>query len=165
MRTMLCVPYVDSGGLPGRRVPARAAPLGFSWFPVETIARGLRSRARRASPSARISYSGDLVSKIETGEQAPGPDMARRCDEALGTDGALGRLLVMVRWDAFPGHFRPWLEAEREAHTLRSWELAVVPGLLQTEDYAPRAHWPGARVPRTRLGGVRRPVKGNRLGG
>lgn len=32
--------------------------------------------------------------------------------------------------------FRPWAEAERDATSLRSFECAVLPGLLQTEAYA-----------------------------
>ncbi|SCL31695.1 hypothetical protein GA0074692_3160 [Micromonospora pallida] len=35
-----------------------------------------------------------------------------------------------------PVWFRPWTEIEREAVSLRSFELAWVPGLLQTEAYA-----------------------------
>lgn len=138
--------------------------------PLHLFGSELRHHRQRAGLTqedlgGRISYSGDLVSKIETGEQAPGPDMARRCDEALGTDGALGRLLVMVRWGAFPGHFRPWLEAEREAHTLRSWELAVVPGLLQTEDYARERTGPVLAFPGRDWAAFAAAVKGNRLGG
>ncbi|WP_204946349.1 DUF5753 domain-containing protein [Micromonospora luteifusca] len=35
-----------------------------------------------------------------------------------------------------PVWFRPWVDLEREAVTLRSFELTWVPGLLQTEAYA-----------------------------
>ncbi|MGC4767710.1 DUF5753 domain-containing protein [Micromonospora sp. DT44] len=35
-----------------------------------------------------------------------------------------------------PSWFRPWVDIEREAIALRSFELAWVPGLLQTEAYA-----------------------------
>ncbi|MEV4662613.1 helix-turn-helix transcriptional regulator [Micromonospora echinofusca] len=35
-----------------------------------------------------------------------------------------------------PAWFRPWTEIEREAAGLRWFESAVLPGLLQTEDYA-----------------------------
>jgi len=35
-----------------------------------------------------------------------------------------------------PVWFRPWAEAEREAVTLRSFQLSWVPGLFQTEAYA-----------------------------
>ncbi|MEO3779220.1 DUF5753 domain-containing protein [Micromonospora sp. B11E3] len=35
-----------------------------------------------------------------------------------------------------PGWFRPWMEIEREAVSLRAFQLAWVPGILQTEAYA-----------------------------
>ncbi|MGC4804554.1 helix-turn-helix domain-containing protein [Micromonospora sp. DT233] len=35
-----------------------------------------------------------------------------------------------------PAWFRPWVDIEREAVSLRGYELAWVPGLLQTEAYA-----------------------------
>lgn len=35
-----------------------------------------------------------------------------------------------------PGWFADWLEAERDAHTLRLWSPTLIPGLLQTAEYA-----------------------------
>ncbi|MGH3319979.1 MAG: helix-turn-helix domain-containing protein [Streptosporangiaceae bacterium] len=110
------------------------SPLHF--FGSELRHHRVRAGLTQDQLGARVNYSGDLVSKIETGEQAPTPEFAERCDEELGTDGALTRLLVMVRWAAFPSWLRPWVEAEREARTLRNWQPIVVPGLLQTADYA-----------------------------
>jgi DNA-binding XRE family transcriptional regulator len=41
----------------------------------------------------RVHYSKSHLSKIETGHKAPSQDLARRCDAALGTDGALTALI------------------------------------------------------------------------
>jgi hypothetical protein len=38
--------------------------------------------------------------------------------------------------ETLPGWMRDWLEEERKTTVLRTFELAVVPGLLQTEEYA-----------------------------
>jgi transcriptional regulator with XRE-family HTH domain len=84
----------------------------------------------------RISYSGSLVGMVETARRAPGRDLAERCDEALGTGGVLARLWPLVSQEALPRWFRPFAEVERTATSIRSWEPLVVPGLLQTEDYA-----------------------------
>ena len=43
----------------------------------------------------------------------------------------------MVRDSVLPW-FREWVAIEQEASALRSDESAVIPGLLQTEDYARR---------------------------
>jgi transcriptional regulator with XRE-family HTH domain len=83
-----------------------------------------------------ISYSGSLVGMVETARRAPARDFAERCDEVLATSGALARLWPLVSQEALPRWFRPFAEVERTATSIRSWEPLVIPGLLQTEDYA-----------------------------
>jgi hypothetical protein len=86
-----------------------------------------------------LSFSGDLVGKIETSERAPTPSFAAGCDSTFPhLDGLFTRLMELARrWDGpYPQWFRDWLEAEREASSLRWWEPMLVPGLLQTADYA-----------------------------
>jgi len=53
-----------------------------------------------------------------------------------GTGGALVRLWPLVSREMLPGWFRPWIEIEREATALRSFEPLIIPGLLQTPQYA-----------------------------
>ena len=91
--------------------------------------------------AARVNVSHDVISKIETGERPPAEDFPPRLDAIpeLGTQGALTRL-----WDHLKkslkrrayGWFQRWADIEAEATTLRWYEPLVVPGLLQTEDYA-----------------------------
>lgn len=95
--------------------------------------------------ASRISYSAALVAAIETSRRMPSPDFAERCDEALSTGGLLTRLQARVTQAAAPYWMQEWAGIERDATMLRSWEPLVVPGLLQTVDYA-RAIlclWPG----------------------
>ena len=66
----------------------------------------------------------------------PSLDFARRCDEATDTGGVLERLHPLVAGEAYPAWFRPFVELERGATQLRSWQPMVVDGLLQTEEYA-----------------------------
>jgi len=74
---------------------------------------------------------------VENGRRAPSLDFTKRCDEALGTGGLLGRILEdLITKDVTPEWFRPWVVVEQEATTLWWYELALVPGLLQTEAYA-----------------------------
>jgi transcriptional regulator with XRE-family HTH domain len=84
----------------------------------------------------QISYSGSLVGMVETARRAPTRDFAERCDAALETGGALARLWPLVSQESLPRWFRPFAEVERTATSIRSWEPLVLPGLLQTEDYA-----------------------------
>jgi transcriptional regulator with XRE-family HTH domain len=90
----------------------------------------------------RIGYSAALVGAVETARRMASDDFTQRCDQVaeLSTAGALGRLREHLREQlhrqVWPAWFREWPSIEREASTLRSWEWAVVPGLLQTGEYA-----------------------------
>ncbi len=83
-----------------------------------------------------IAYSASLVGMIETARRAPARDFAERCDVALDTGGALARLWPLVSQEALPRWFRPFAEIERGATSIRTWEPLIIPGLLQTKDYA-----------------------------
>ena len=100
--------------------------------------RQARSRAGLTQDqlAEKLAYSTSLVAHVETGSRAPSLDFAARADEALGTGGLLTRLQPFVRAEAYPAWFRDWVEIEREATSLRWFEPLLVPGLLQTEDYA-----------------------------
>lgn len=95
--------------------------------------------------------SHNVISKIETGERPPAEDTPARLDAVpeLDTRGALTRLWDQLRKGmkhrAYPGWFQDWPDREAAAKTLRWYEPLVVPGLLQTSEYA-RA------VLRTRVG-------------
>jgi transcriptional regulator with XRE-family HTH domain len=86
-----------------------------------------------------LSFSGDLVGKVETAERAPTAQFAAGCDRIFPQlDGLFARLLGLARrWDGpYPQWFRSWVQAEQEATSLRWWEPMLVPGLLQTPGYA-----------------------------
>ncbi|MFD8723388.1 Scr1 family TA system antitoxin-like transcriptional regulator [Streptomyces sp. NPDC059629] len=80
-----------------------------------------------------------LVARVEAGTRVPQDTLAKRADEVLGTGGALGRLWGLVDWYPqveHPDWFRRRAEMDAEAVALREYQAQVVPGLLQTEDYA-----------------------------
>jgi transcriptional regulator with XRE-family HTH domain len=84
----------------------------------------------------KIAYSSSLVAMIETGRRIPTLDVAKRCDEALETGGTLTRMHRLVAGEAYPAWFRPFVELEKAATSLRWWEPLLIPGLFQTEEYA-----------------------------
>ncbi|GAA1255483.1 helix-turn-helix transcriptional regulator [Sphaerisporangium rubeum] len=83
-----------------------------------------------------IQFSQSLIGFIERGERNPSHNFMQRYDDAVGAGGDLVRLWADLTQGASPRWFRDWLDVEKEAHTLHSWEPLVVPGLLQTEAYA-----------------------------
>jgi len=84
----------------------------------------------------KINYSTSQISAIETGKRPPTREFARLADDALGTDDALTRLWPLTRKSPFPVWFHRWVDIEEAAHTLKTWQPLLVPGLLQTEEYA-----------------------------
>jgi transcriptional regulator with XRE-family HTH domain len=84
----------------------------------------------------KINYSTSQISAIETGKRPPTREFARLADDALGTDDALTRLWPLTRKSPFPVWFHRWVDIEEAAHTLKTWQPLLVPGLLQTESYA-----------------------------
>jgi transcriptional regulator with XRE-family HTH domain len=91
--------------------------------------------------ASRANVSHDVISKIETAERPPAEDFPPRLDAVpdLDTRGALTRLwdhLKKGQKQRLHGWFQEWADIEADATVLRSYEPLVVPGLLQTEDYA-----------------------------
>ncbi|MGW0436343.1 helix-turn-helix domain-containing protein [Micromonospora sp. NPDC003197] len=66
--------------------------------------------------------------------RVPHPRHRMAAAKALGRE--IGELWPDVIRPRVPAWFRPWADLEREATALRSFEVAVLPGLLQTEAYA-----------------------------
>ena len=72
----------------------------------------------------------------------PTEDFTARCDlvDELGTGGALLRLRAHLRdqlhRQVWPPWFREWPSIEREALSLRSWELALFRACFRRPDYA-----------------------------
>ena len=96
----------------------------------------------------RTFCSHSLISRIESAERVPTEDFCKRCDEVLGTGGMFWRLWPIVIQHAYPDWFRPFVELEKNATEIWNFESQVVPGLLQTEEYA-RALFAGARLGNT----------------
>ncbi|WP_319958659.1 helix-turn-helix domain-containing protein [Micromonospora yasonensis] len=86
--------------------------------------------------AALIKWSPSTVAAIETGRRRPTMEFAVAADQALGTGGLLAELLKATDRERGPSWFVPWRGYEQRAIRLRAFEACLVPGLLQTEDYA-----------------------------
>ncbi|WP_424530966.1 helix-turn-helix domain-containing protein [Sphaerisporangium viridialbum] len=86
----------------------------------------------------KIMFSTSMVGMVERAVRRPEKVFAERCDQALGLDGVLTRLSAIARRETDAEHFRPWLDIEQEATTLRIWDPLLIPGLFQTQTYARR---------------------------
>src|SRR5271166_4965412 len=101
-------------------------------------------KARRAAGwtltefGQRIGYDPGQISRIENGKRPPTELFAQMCDRAFpDRDGWFSEFYAESRtWIATPPWFRSWVVHEQHAATLRIWQLGVLSGLLQTEEYA-----------------------------
>jgi transcriptional regulator with XRE-family HTH domain len=90
--------------------------------------------------AAAMAVDRSLVSKAESATQrVPSDDVLRAWAEHMGKSPE--RWLVMAEVcrsaaDGVPGWFASWVDAEQHASLIRWWEPLLVPGLLQTTDYA-----------------------------
>ena len=96
----------------------------------------------------RLECSGTRISRMETGRIGARPGDVRELLEIYGVTGAEADSLVQLArdarrkgwWHAYARVLPPWFEAyvglESDAATLHDFQPSVVPGLLQTEDYA-----------------------------
>jgi transcriptional regulator with XRE-family HTH domain len=120
-----------------RELDPSAGPLQF--FGAELRRARAGAGLSQDQLGQRLGYSGALVGKVEVGERAPSQDFAQGCDQAFPEAGGLfGRLYQLARrWDGgYPSWFAEWIDSERRATSLRSWQPLLIPGLLQTADYA-----------------------------
>ena len=79
------------------------------------------------------------VARVEAGTRVPQDTFAKKCDEVLGTGGVLARLWGKVDWYPqveHPDWFRRRAEMDEVAVAVRAYQERVVPGLLQTPEYA-----------------------------
>lgn len=79
------------------------------------------------------------VARVEAGTRVPQDTFAKACDELLDAGGMLLRLWARIDWypeAEHPDWFERRAELDAEAVTLREYQAQVMPGLLQTEEYA-----------------------------
>lgn len=84
----------------------------------------------------RMGCSGTHISAVETGRRPPTQRFARSADKALGTGDRLERQSRAVRHTALLEGFPEYVTHEARAAEIRLYEVGVIPGLLQTAEYA-----------------------------
>jgi len=84
----------------------------------------------------KVGYARSYVSMVETGERLGSEQFAHLCDDVFNTPQSLTRLRVRLVRAVLPPWFEPYVELERSATAIRSFQSQVMPGYLQTEAYA-----------------------------
>jgi hypothetical protein len=110
--------------------------------------RRLRGDRTGGEVARGIGWSATKISRAESGHDSIPPEEVEKLLDYYGvTDPFRGQLLGLAQdaarrgwWDSFGGVLTPeyleYVGLEAESVSISEWEADVVPGLLQTEDYA-----------------------------
>ncbi|MFH9944466.1 Scr1 family TA system antitoxin-like transcriptional regulator [Streptomyces murinus] len=90
----------------------------------------------QAELATRVTYSAAHISNVETGLKLPTTRFSRSADQALGTGDVFERKCREIRHGALLEGFPEYVKHEERATEIRLYEVGVIPGLLQTQEYA-----------------------------
>ncbi|WP_341483241.1 helix-turn-helix transcriptional regulator [Streptomyces tubbatahanensis] len=96
-------------------------------------------KARKISQTAFATVTGytqSYVSQVESGKILPSVKFAEACDRTFGTGDLFVRQLRRVVDGEYPDWFAPYVEAEREATSIRDFSTTLMMGMFQTREYA-----------------------------
>ncbi|MFB7759604.1 helix-turn-helix domain-containing protein [Streptomyces xiamenensis] len=89
--------------------------------------------------AAQMGYSSTHISAVETGRKVPTLRFSRSLDQALGTRGTVDtfeRQWREIRQGSLLEGFPEYVTFEGRAAEIRLYEVGVIPGVLQTREYA-----------------------------
>lgn len=89
-----------------------------------------------AALSEVVNVSTSHLSRIEAAEYMPPPELPSRLDACFGTDGSFQRLYALARREIHPDKYRRRMELETRARVIEEYAGHIVPGIVQTADYA-----------------------------
>ncbi|MEV2249550.1 helix-turn-helix transcriptional regulator [Streptomyces sp. NPDC050147] len=109
----------------------------WEFFGAELKRRREDAGLTQAALGVRVFVSGSYIGQFEQAIRKPQLDVAERIDEVLQTDGLFERLWrKLINDQPFAEYFAHAAELERLATEICDFAPAVVPGLLQTPEYA-----------------------------
>ncbi|GAA0913195.1 helix-turn-helix transcriptional regulator [Streptomyces thermoalcalitolerans] len=124
-------------------MPQRRLVTGRSQEPRRRFAEELRQLRLAKGDSLRqlgerLGWDWSLFGKMENGETLGGPEVVQALDQYYGTPGLLLALWELARADRtqFREQYRQYMALEAEAVSLWHFAVSVLPGLLQTPEYA-----------------------------
>ncbi|MBQ0988177.1 helix-turn-helix domain-containing protein [Streptomyces sp. F63] len=95
----------------------------------------LRTGMERAEFGKQLGYTASSVASFEQGRRIPPPRTIDRADEVLDAGGLLTVWKEQVERAQYPAFFQGMAALEKEAVELLSYNMPVLNGLLQTEEY------------------------------
>ncbi|SFQ34436.1 Helix-turn-helix domain-containing protein [Actinomadura madurae] len=126
-------------------MPRRPRDPGVPSSPTEYFGTELRayreaSKMSRPQFAERLGFTPQWIGQVESGNSAPSDDFARACDTYFETNGTFYRLWGWIRdfgrLAVLPPGFPDFIAREQEAEVIYIFEIMVITGLFQTQEYA-----------------------------
>lgn len=95
-----------------------------------------KANVSREKLAEAANYSPDTIKSMEQGVRMPTPRVLDVADELCKADGLLSAAKEYLQREKFPARAQDFMEREKEAISRWSYEVALIPGLLQTRGYA-----------------------------
>lgn len=122
----------------GTRSEPYEAPA-IQTFATELVAWRMDADLTQTALAEALGYTPQWISQIESAKSIPSKEFAENLDTFFKTNGLFHRLwkrIIDTRHQAIlPPGFTEYMEREAEASQVRIYQLALVHGLLQTENY------------------------------
>jgi transcriptional regulator with XRE-family HTH domain len=83
-----------------------------------------------------VGFSKSVLSRVETADAMMAPDLPAKLDATFHAGGLFQKLFALARKEVHPDQFRRRMELEAHARTIHEYAGQLVPGIVQTEEYA-----------------------------
>lgn len=90
----------------------------------------------REELAAEAGYGAETIKSMEQGRRRPTQHVLEVADEMCGAQGKLKAAYAYLQPERYAPRAREFMAAEAEAIALHSYQTLIIPGLLQTEEYA-----------------------------
>ncbi|MCX4972657.1 helix-turn-helix transcriptional regulator [Streptomyces sp. NBC_00620] len=115
---------------------ASSVPINWRYSGNQLKRWRTKANVTREELAAASNYSPDTIKSMEQGVRMPTPRVLDAADELCHAEGLLSAAKEYLKREKFPARAQDYMEYEREAINLWWYEVALIPGLLQTEAYA-----------------------------
>ncbi|MEU1779203.1 helix-turn-helix transcriptional regulator [Streptomyces abikoensis] len=99
----------------------------------------------RETLAKEAGYGCETIASVEQGRRRPAVHLLRIADQLCGAKGLLRAAEKYLEPEQPPEHSQDYMQYETEAIAISSYQPLIIPGLLQTEEYAQAQignHWP-----------------------
>ncbi|MEV0219979.1 helix-turn-helix transcriptional regulator [Streptomyces sp. NPDC050704] len=115
---------------------ATPSPINWRYSGNQMKRWRMKANISREELGAAANYSPDTIKAMEQGVRMPTPRALDAADELCCAEGLLSAATQYLQREKFPARAQDFMQHEREAISLWWYEVTLIPGLLQTEEYA-----------------------------